>query len=200
MKLRGTDFVTRKSGEAGRCSRLADMCRQQVRQWVGGFGKSETVWDRRYWNRERGNRGNRARIWLLPARRKLRVIKFNYPGCGKIDMADINGIGMGCQRLMSVNFGSVMVPIAAMLVRPRQMGVRRRPLHRHENGQQDKIGRGAKALLDQEKEDAMKNGSHCIPIRIHLWLARKTSKPVTDTNTSPPQPGYEAAESAASKG
>jgi membrane protein YqaA with SNARE-associated domain len=149
MNLRGTDFVTEKSGEAGRCSRLADVCRQQVRQSVGGFGKLETEWSRRYGNMERGNRGNRARVRLLPARRQLRVVILDHPGFGKIDMADIDGIRMQHNRLMGMDFGTVLIPVAAMLMLPRQVRMRRCPLHRHEDGQQNEIGRGAKALFDQ---------------------------------------------------
>ena len=55
-----------------------------------------------------------------------------------------------------MDFGAVLMPVAAMLVRPCQMGVRRRPLHRHEDGQQDKISCGAKALLDQEEGHLVK--------------------------------------------
>ena len=80
------------------------------------------------------------------------MIQFNHPRIGNVEMAKIatvNGIGVRRNRLMGMDFGTVMVPVAAMLMRPRQMRMWRRPLHRHEDGQQDKIGRGAKALLDQ---------------------------------------------------
>ena len=57
-------------------------------------------------------------------------------------MADIDGIGMQGNRLVCVNFGSVMMPVAAMLMRPRQMCMRRHPLDRQKEGQQNKTTRG----------------------------------------------------------
>lgn len=105
-----------------------------------------------------GNQNNPVGVRLLSARWQLRVVILDYPRIGKVCMPDIDGIGMGCHRLMCVNFSSVLMPVAAMLVRTRQMGVRSSPLHRHENGQQDKIGRGAKSLFDQGNNQAWKIG------------------------------------------
>lgn len=74
---------------------------------------------------------------MLFTRRQLRMIQFDHPRAGNVEMAaTVDRIGVQCNRLMGVNFGTVMVPVAAMLMRPRQMRMRRRPLRRHENGQQ----------------------------------------------------------------
>lgn len=153
MDLRGTDFVMGKSGESGRGSRLADVCRKQIRQWVDRFRQSITVWGSRNWTMELSHQSNRAGVRLLPPRGQLRMIQSDHPRAGNVEMtkvATVNGIGMQGNRLMSMDFGTVMVPVAAMLMRSRQMRMRRRPLHRHEDGQQDKISRGAVVLLDQE--------------------------------------------------
>lgn len=150
------------SGEAGRSSRLADVRRQQVRQWVGGFRKSETAGSSRVRKAELGNQNHLVGIRLLPNRWQLRVVILDYPGIGKVDMPDIDGIGMNGNQLVCVNFGTVLMEVATMLVYPRQMGVRRRPLHCHEDGQQDKISRGADTLLSQEDGALGETGLHCI--------------------------------------
>lgn len=69
---------------------------------------------------------------------------------GKLDT--VNGIGMLRTGLMDMDFGTVLVPLAAMLMRSCQMCMRRRPLDRHEDGQQYKISRGTQVLLNQEEE------------------------------------------------
>ena len=89
----------------------------------------------------------------MPPRRELRLLQLDHPVVGNVEMADVcavHGIGMLRQRLMSVNFGTVMVPVAVVLVRSCQMCMRRRPLHRHEDSQQNEIGRGANAVFEQE--------------------------------------------------
>ncbi|MDP1524421.1 MAG: hypothetical protein Q8M20_01300 [Rhodocyclaceae bacterium] len=81
------------------------------------------------------------------------MIQIDHPCISNIEMAEIgavDSIEVQRNRMMSMDFGTVMVPVAAMLMRPRQMRMRRRPLHRQEDGQQDKRGRGAKVLLEQE--------------------------------------------------
>ncbi len=94
------------------------------------------------------------------------MIQFDHQRVGNVEMAKaatIDGIGVQCTRLMGMDFGTVLVPVAAMLMRPRQMRMRRRPLHCHEDGQQDKISRGAIVLLDQEDGRVFKAvGLHCI--------------------------------------
>ena len=89
----------------------------------------------------------------MPSRGVLRLIQFDHPVVGNVEMADVcavDRIEVSRQRLMGVDFGTVMMPVAAVLVRARQMGMRRRPLHRHEDGQQDKIRREANAVFEQE--------------------------------------------------
>lgn len=100
MALRRTDFVTGKSGESGRGSRLADVCRQQIRQWVGNVWKPETAGDSRDRDAELGNQNDPVGVRLLPARGELRVVILDYPGFGKVDIADIDGIGMQGNRLV----------------------------------------------------------------------------------------------------
>jgi hypothetical protein len=71
------------------------------------------------------------------------VIQFDQPCLGNIGMtetASIYGIRVLCDRLMCMNFGTVLVPVTAMLMRPRQMRMRRRPLDCQKDGQQNKIG------------------------------------------------------------
>ena len=98
-------------------------------------------------------------------RRQLRMIQFDQPRIGNVEMVEfaaVDGIVVRRNRLMGMDFGTVMVLVAAMLMSSRQMRMRRRPLHRHEDGQQEKIGRGAKALLDQEDRRTVKYSLHCI--------------------------------------
>lgn len=81
------------------------------------------------------------------------MIQVYHPHTSNIQMAEcaaVDGIRVQCNRLMEMNLGTVMVPVAAMFVRPSQMRMRRRPLRRHEDGQEDEINRRAKVSLDQE--------------------------------------------------
>lgn len=81
------------------------------------------------------------------------MIQFDHPRIGNVDMAGlaaVNRIGMQLNCLMGMDFRTVMVQVAAMLVRPSQMYMRRRPLRRHEDGEQDRISHGANTLFDQE--------------------------------------------------
>lgn len=64
-------------------------------------------------------------------------------------IAAVNGIGMLYNGVVGMNFGAVMVLLAAMRMRCRQMHMRRQPLDRQEDGQQNKITREMKALLVQ---------------------------------------------------
>jgi len=96
---------------------------------------------------------NRTVVRLLPTRGQLWTIQFNHPCDGNVDItriATVNGIRMLRNGLMGMYFGTVMVPVTAMLMRSRQVRMWRRPLNRQEDGQQNQISRGAKALPDQK--------------------------------------------------
>lgn len=88
------------------------------------------------------------------------MVILDHPGFGQIDMPDINGIRMLGNQLVCMYLGTVKVPVAAMLVRACQVGVRKRPLHHQEDGQQSEVGRGTNAVLDQENGRPVK--SACI--------------------------------------
>ena len=57
-------------------------------------------------------------VRLLSAQGELWVGVLDFPGVGMGSMPNINGIGMLGNRLVCVNFCSVMVPVAAVLMRP----------------------------------------------------------------------------------
>lgn len=87
------------------------------------------------------------------------MIQFDHPRAGNVDMAEIAavyGIVVLRNGLMGMNFAAVLVPVSAMLMRPHQMRMRRRPLDRQEGGQQNNIGRGTKTVLDQRDGHAVK--------------------------------------------
>lgn len=78
------------------------------------------------------------------------MIEINHPRFVDQRMARIDGIGVR-RDLMGMRLGVVLMAIAAMLVRGRQVGMRRRPLHCQEGSQQEKQQSGVNALFDHDE-------------------------------------------------
>ena len=66
-------------------------------------------------------------------------------------MAGIDGIGVKGCCLMSMRLGVVLVSFATVIVMGRQVGMRRRPLHRQKGSQQEKQEGGVNAVLDHDE-------------------------------------------------